>query len=81
MVNCVKSLFKVNKHTNSDLLSCNADVISSVSSVSARDVDIFVLNPHWLFIKMSFLLMKESNLVQNNFSRIFENCGSRETGL
>ena len=55
-------------------LSSNVNVISSVNAISASNVEKFVLNPHWLFIKMSFLLMKESNLVQNNFSRILENC-------
>ena len=48
MVNCVKRLLR----SIVTFLSSNADVISPVSSSSASDVDIFVLNPHWLFMKM-----------------------------
>ena len=62
-------------------LSSNAVVISLVSSIRASDVDIFVLHPYWLLHRRLYLLMKESNLIPNNFSRIFENCGNRDTGL
>ncbi len=53
-------------------------VISAIVSVNASDVDLFDLNPYWLSFSNLCLFLNFSNLLLS-FSRIFENCGSRET--
>ena len=63
------------------LLLTYITICKFVSSIRASDVDIFLLNPYWLLLRRLYLSMKESNLIPNNFSIIFENCGNRDTGL
>ena len=46
MVDCVEGLFEVNKYTNSTFLWSKAEVISSVSTNRANDVDMLDLNPY-----------------------------------
>ena len=54
-------------------------VISSISCISASDVDLYVLNPFWLSVRRLCFSMNLSSLSENSFSSILENWGSKET--
>ena len=56
-------------------------VISSIKSINASDVDLFAQNPYWLSVRSLFFSMNLSSRLLKSFSRILENCGSKETGL
>ena len=55
--------------------------MSSSISVSAINVDLPDLNPYCDSFNTLFLFKNDSNLMSNNFSNIFENCGKSDIGL
>lgn len=70
-----EGFFDINKYSNSTFLWLN--VISSMASIIASDVDLFGLKPYWLSAS-NWCTMNVSSLLLKSCSGILENCGNKE---